>query len=84
MKFPKLSNNPSKSVKLAAIVAMRRIASPEIRAFLKDDDELILLEAARAIHDDQSIPRRYQISLLFSTVKGLKTKPLSEEHSTQH
>ena len=29
---------------------------PEVRAFLSDKDELVLLEAARAIHDDQSIP----------------------------
>ena len=72
----KLSNNPSKSVKLAAIVAMRRIASPEIRAFLKDDDELILLEAARAIHDDQSIPEALPDLAAVLNRKGLKNEAL--------
>lgn len=51
-----LSNHESRSVRMGAVVAMRRQRAPEIRAFLKDKDELILLEAARAIHDDQSIP----------------------------
>ena len=52
----KLANHSSKSVRLGAIVALRRQKAPEIRAFLEDKDELVLLEAARAIHDDQSIP----------------------------
>lgn len=51
-----LSSHESRSVRMGAVVAMRRQRAPEIRAFLKDQDELILLEAARAIHDDQSIP----------------------------
>ncbi len=51
-----LSTHGSRTVRLGAIVALRWQAAPEIRAFLKDTDELVLLEAARAIHDDQSIP----------------------------
>lgn len=51
-----LSSHQSKTVRLAAIVALRKLASAEITAFLGDKDELVLLEAARAIHDDQSIP----------------------------
>ena len=43
-------------MRLSAIVALRRLAAPQVRTFLNDQDELILLEAARAIHDDQSIP----------------------------
>ena len=65
-----------KSVKLAAIVAMRRIAAPEIRAFLKDADELILLEAARAIHDDQSIPEALPDLAALLNRKGLKNEAL--------
>ena len=71
-----LSNHPNKSVKLAAIVAMRRIAAPEIRAFLKDADELILLEAARAIHDDQSIPEALPDLAALLDRKGLKNEAL--------
>ena len=51
-----LSSHPSRSVRLGAVVALRRLAAPELRAFLGDADEVVLLEAARAIHDDASIP----------------------------
>jgi len=51
-----LSTHGNRTVRLGAIVALRKLASPEVRAFLDDTDELVLLEAARAIHDDQSIP----------------------------
>lgn len=52
----KLSTHQSKAVRLGAVVALRRQRAPEIRTFLGDADELVLLEAARAIHDDDSIP----------------------------
>ena len=51
-----LSSHESKAVRLGAIVALRKLHAPEVRAFLDDTDEFVLLEAARAIHDDQSIP----------------------------
>ena len=51
-----LHDHESRTVRLSAIVALRNLHAPEITAFLEDKDELILLEAARAIHDDQSIP----------------------------
>ncbi len=51
-----LHEHDNRTVRLAAIVALRNLRAPEITAFLEDKDELILLEAARAIHDDQSIP----------------------------
>lgn len=51
-----LSSHSSRSVRLAAIVALRRQRAPEIAAFLADADPLIVAEAASAIHDDTSIP----------------------------
>ncbi|MFT5105342.1 MAG: quinoprotein glucose dehydrogenase, partial [Pseudoalteromonas tetraodonis] len=47
-----LNQHDSRSVRLGAIVALRRLGSPMVAAFLADEDELVLLEAARAIHDD--------------------------------
>ncbi|WP_414662203.1 DUF7133 domain-containing protein [Horticoccus sp. 23ND18S-11] len=44
------------NVRLAAVVALRRQASPAVAAYLQDKDALVVAEAARAIHDDQSIP----------------------------
>jgi putative heme-binding domain-containing protein len=50
-----LHHHPSKAVRIAAVVALRRMQAPEITAFLEDNDEYILAEAARAINDDFSI-----------------------------
>ncbi|MBL9199068.1 MAG: c-type cytochrome [Opitutaceae bacterium] len=49
-------SDPALGVRLAAVVALRRQASPAITAFLTDTDQLVAGEAARAIHDDTSIP----------------------------
>jgi len=50
-----LSSHASRSLRIAAVVALRRMKSPEIRRFLADEDEYIVAEAARAINDDFSI-----------------------------
>ncbi len=55
-KIAGLSAHPSRSVKIAAILALRRLKSPLIKAFLTDADEYLVTEAARAINDDESIP----------------------------
>ena len=50
-----LSTHPSRGVRIAAIVALRRLRSPEVARFVADSDERSSLEAARAINDDGSI-----------------------------
>lgn len=50
-----LSAHPSRGVRIAAIVALRRLRSAEVARFVTDADEAIVLEAARAINDDGSI-----------------------------
>ncbi len=50
-----LSNNASRALRIAAVVALRRMSAPGIAAFLNDSDEYIVTEAARAINDDLSI-----------------------------
>lgn len=52
----KLAEHPSRAVRLAAVVAMRMRRDAEVAAFLADRDELVVLEAARAIHDDDGLP----------------------------
>jgi len=49
-------NHPNRAERLAAILALRRMQHPGVAQFLRDSDELLVLEAARAIHDDNSIP----------------------------
>jgi quinoprotein glucose dehydrogenase len=51
-----LSGSPSRALRIAAVIALRRMQHPGIRIFLKDPDEFVVTEAARAINDDLSIP----------------------------
>ena len=51
-----LQNSSNRSMRIAAVLVLRRLAHPGILAFLKDSDEYIVAEAARAINDDESIP----------------------------
>lgn len=49
-------DHESNSVRMGAVLALRRLKSAHAQAFLQDSDVTIVLEAARAIHDDFSIP----------------------------
>lgn len=51
-----LSSNSSSAVRLGAVLALRRMKNEGIKNFLTDKDSLIVMEAARAINDDLSIP----------------------------
>lgn len=50
-----LADHPSRAVRIAAVVALRRMGHPGVARFLRDRDEYIVTEAARAINDDDSI-----------------------------
>ncbi len=50
-----LREHKSTTVRLAAVVALRRLAAELVIAFLDDFDPLVQAEAVRAIHDDDSI-----------------------------
>ncbi|MEZ4775815.1 MAG: HEAT repeat domain-containing protein [Bacteroidia bacterium] len=50
-----LSTHPSRAVRIAALVALRRMRAQEVRLFLQDKDEWIVTEAAKAINDDGGI-----------------------------
>lgn len=52
----KLSDHSSKAVRIGAVVALREQVSPLVASFLRDEESLVVVEAARAIHDDFSIP----------------------------
>ena len=45
------AKDESRSVRMAALLAMRRLARPEIAQFLHDSDPQLVLEATRAIND---------------------------------
>jgi quinoprotein glucose dehydrogenase len=45
------TTNANRGVRLTALLALRQNASEQLRGFLDDPDPLLVLEAARAIHD---------------------------------
>ncbi len=50
-----LSSHPSRGVRFAALVALRRMRHAGVARFLADADEAVVTDAARAINDDGSI-----------------------------
>lgn len=50
-----LADSDNRSLRIAAVLVLRRLQSPEVAKFLGDKDEYIVTEAARAINDDWSI-----------------------------
>lgn len=49
------AKDASSAVRMGALLALRRLESPKVASFLSDPDSTLVLEAARAIHD-QPIP----------------------------
>ncbi|WP_036385319.1 PVC-type heme-binding CxxCH protein [Muricauda sp. MAR_2010_75] len=52
-----LANSENRSLKIAAVLVLRRMKSLQVATFLKDADEYIVTEAARAINDDKGIEK---------------------------
>jgi quinoprotein glucose dehydrogenase len=50
-----LSNHASRAVRMAAIIALRRMNRAEVARYLADQDEQLVTEAARAVNDDGGI-----------------------------
>lgn len=51
-----LASSDSRALRIAAVVALRRMSHAGVANFLSDKDEFVVTEAARAINDDLSIP----------------------------
>lgn len=52
-----LATDTSRALRIAAVVALRRMKEDRITAFLNDTDEFVVTETARAINDDLSIEK---------------------------
>ncbi|WP_373516418.1 HEAT repeat domain-containing protein, partial [Pricia sp.] len=50
-----LADSPERSLRIAAVLILRKWQDPQVAKFLQDVDEYIVTEAARAINDDWSI-----------------------------
>lgn len=47
-----LAEHPSEAVRVAAVIALKRLASPGLARFLQDESEYVVTNAARGINDD--------------------------------
>lgn len=65
-------------VRIGAVVALRRLHSPAVAAFLADADPQVRSEAARAIHDDHSIPAALPaLAALASNASAMTDEPVA-------
>jgi quinoprotein glucose dehydrogenase len=71
-----LRQSPSKALRTAAVLVLRRLKDSEIALFLKDNDEYIVTEAARAINDDLSIPTALPALAAILNEKRFTSEPL--------
>ena len=71
-----LASHPSRAVRIAAVVALRRMQNAGIVAFLADRDEFIVTEAARAINDDFSIEKALPALGDLLTTTSFQNEPL--------
>ncbi len=60
------AKHQNEHVRMAALLAMRRLERPEIAQFLADEDPLLVLEAARAINDLPIAPALPQLAALLA------------------
>jgi quinoprotein glucose dehydrogenase len=68
-----LSTHASESVRVAAVVALRKRSSDKVATFLDDSSERVVLESVRAIHD---VP---QLHGLLDKLASLISKPYQNE-----
>ncbi|WP_428666202.1 PVC-type heme-binding CxxCH protein [Runella sp.] len=69
-----LANHPSKALRTAGVLVLRRLKNDNIALFLNDKDEYIVAEAARGINDDLSI-----IGALPALAAKLQDKAITSE-----
>ncbi|MFS4415156.1 HEAT repeat domain-containing protein [Maribacter sp. 2307ULW6-5] len=71
-----LAGDENRSLRLAAVLVLRKLRHPGIARFLKDADPYIVTEAARAINDDFSIPEALPDLAAVLTQEGHTAEPL--------
>lgn len=66
-----LANDDNEAVRLAAVVALRRMGDAGVAIFLNDSSDWVVAETARAIHDDASIPEALdELGTFLNTYSG--------------
>ncbi|MEY2598610.1 MAG: hypothetical protein RLZZ142_869, partial [Verrucomicrobiota bacterium] len=65
------AKDPSRSVRIGAVNALRRLKNPGVAAFLKDSDGAVVAEAARAIYDESIDGGMAALAELLGSAEGL-------------
>ncbi len=76
------SNDASPAVRMAALLAMRRLEMPQVARFLSDSDPLLILEAARAINDVPIKDALPELARLIENPPQLKFQPKNTKGET--
>ncbi|MFM7194611.1 MAG: PVC-type heme-binding CxxCH protein [Bacteroidota bacterium] len=71
-----LAGSKERDLRIAAVMVLRRLRSEQLSAFLQDTDPYIITEAARAIHDDRSVPSQLPKLAALLSRTDLKQEPL--------
>ncbi len=71
-----LVDSPDRSLRLAAVLILRKWQDERVAKFLQDEDEYIVAEAARAINDDWSIEKALPELADVLTVEKFSSEPL--------
>ncbi|NHF58051.1 c-type cytochrome [Flavobacteriaceae bacterium TP-CH-4] len=71
-----LADHPNRSLRLGAVLVLRRLRHEGVAQFLNDMDEYIVTEAARAINDDWSIEPALPALAKLLVKEGLTSEPL--------
>lgn len=71
-----LSDHPSEAVRIAAVVALKRLEAPEVARFLTDESEFVVTNAARAINDDAFIDEALPDLALMLNQQKFQNTPL--------
>jgi len=80
-----LAEHPSRAVRIAAVVALRRMKHPGVAAFLADADEYVVTEAARAINDDGGIPAAFPaLGALLETTRSTEPALIRRAINANH
>lgn len=72
----KLAQSDNPSLRLAAVMVLRRLQSEKVALFLNDQNEYIVTEAARAINDDSSIENALPELALLLKEERFTSEPL--------
>lgn len=78
-----LAADKSPAVRLAAVVALRRMERPEAGDFLHDEDPLVALEAARAVNDLPIAPALPKLAALLTDADALGRQQLASQQQRQ-